>query len=173
MDFEIIAQDVDENLGNYWKIIPGVDQKRWYTKEMHLQQNLNIKTMDDKNLEMLRTCKRGPKYLMNIYNYDILSNYRYCDEFFYMQMDKRVEHESSDFVAKVLYLGEDRVNDGECGFDRGDQTPSLQSSKASGESNTSEFESSSKSESSSNERVPSTPSILNLRPKKLPRARKS
>lgn len=60
-------------------------------------------------MERLRTGKRGEKYLMNIPNYDILSNYRYCDQFFYMQMDRRVENESSDFVTQVLYLGEDRV----------------------------------------------------------------
>ena len=113
LDFDIIAQDIDENLGSYWNIIPGADQKRWYTKELHCQKNLKIKTLDNENLKRLQTGKRGQKYLMNIPNYDILSNYRYCDLFFYMQMDRRVENESSDFVTQVLYLGEDRVLDDE------------------------------------------------------------
>ena len=28
--------DIDEKLGEYWKCLKGVDQKRWFVKEAHL-----------------------------------------------------------------------------------------------------------------------------------------
>lgn len=63
--------------------------------------------MNEYGLEKLRTSKRKFRTILNTtINYDILENIRYIDEFFYMQMDRRVENRTSDFVAKVLYIGE-------------------------------------------------------------------
>lgn len=31
-----ITANIDENLGKYWECIPGMKQKRWFTKETHL-----------------------------------------------------------------------------------------------------------------------------------------
>ena len=57
-------------------------------------------------MESLRTSTRGPKVMSNIINYDTLSNQSYADQFFYQYMERRVENESSDMVAKILYMGE-------------------------------------------------------------------
>ena len=75
--------DIDEGLGTYWECIRGQDQKRWFVKEAHHYTKLKIRTIDTDAYENLRTTKRGKKYISNIYNYDILTNFRYADEFFY------------------------------------------------------------------------------------------
>jgi hypothetical protein len=78
-----IEANIDENLGKYWECIPGMKQKRWFTKETHLQEHLKIKTLNDVSLQLLRTSKRGNKFISNIFNYDILQNQVYADLFFY------------------------------------------------------------------------------------------
>ena len=55
---------------------------------------------------MLRTRARGKKVLSNTVNYDILSNKTYSNQFFYQWMEHRSEMESSDMIAKILYMGE-------------------------------------------------------------------
>lgn len=81
---------------------------KWYTKEIHLRQKLNIRTIDDESLEYLRTKHRcKDKFICNTPNYDILSNLRYSDWFFYTQMDRRDEDLMSDMIAQIVYLGED------------------------------------------------------------------
>lgn len=55
---------------------------------------------------------RGDKCINNTCNYDILSNERYIDAFFYTQMERRTLkflNESSDTVAKLLYIGEEKI----------------------------------------------------------------
>ena len=106
--------DVDEDLGNYWKCLSGIDQKRWFAKEVHLRRCLKIRTLDDYNLSLLSHSVRGHKMISNLCNYDILSNDRYADAFFYTKMECRAQQfqfESSDIVAKILYLGEERIVD--------------------------------------------------------------
>jgi len=102
--------DIDENLGSYWECLTGTDQKRWFTKECHLQKRLNISTVDRIGFESLRTRNRKKKYISNICNYDILQNLGYADQFFYSQMAIRKENETSDFISRLIYLGEDRVD---------------------------------------------------------------
>ena len=52
--------------------------------------------------------------MSSIFNYDILSNFRYTDIFFYHSLDHRLEinhkidHASSDIVANALKMGEKR-----------------------------------------------------------------
>lgn len=54
MDLECnLAVDVNENLGNYWKCLSGIDQKRWFTKELYLREVLKIKTLDDYNMSLI------------------------------------------------------------------------------------------------------------------------
>lgn len=101
-----IDLQVNENLGNYWNCIKGQLQLRWFTKELHLNQNLGIKTLDSGGMEKLKTTQRKEKYISNIINYDILANQRYIDKFCYITMDQRVENKSSDFISKILYIGE-------------------------------------------------------------------
>ena len=57
-DWEYL-KDVDEQLGSYWRCLNGLDQKRWFTRELHQRNNLGFKFLDDGNLESLRTAKRG------------------------------------------------------------------------------------------------------------------
>ena len=43
----------------------------------------------------------------NIFNYDILTNFRYADCFFYTQMSMRDPNDrDSEFVTKTLYLAD-------------------------------------------------------------------
>ena len=58
-------------------------------------------------MNKLKHEKRNFKMISNIVNYDILANPRYNDKFFYIQMDQRKEMETSDFVARALYFGEE------------------------------------------------------------------
>ena len=46
----------------------------------------------------------------NTFNYDILMNQVYADLFFYQFMERRKENESSDMVAKIIYMGEFSLN---------------------------------------------------------------
>lgn len=105
-----ITFDVDENLGRYWECLPGNKQKRWFAKETHLKEHLQIQTLNTNSLEMLRVSSRGTKVLSNTVNYDILANQTYSDMFFYQVMERRVENQSSDMVAKMLYMGEFQMN---------------------------------------------------------------
>lgn len=102
---------LNENLGNYFKCIQGIDQKRWYTKEIYQQKHLCIRQMPDQNLVLLKRCVRGRKFISNIPSYDILFNQRYADAFAYAPIDQRKENETSNLVARALYLGEDKTHD--------------------------------------------------------------
>ena len=75
--------DLNENLGNYWKCISGIDQKRWYAKELYLRYTQKIRTIDDYNLTLMGLSGRGDKCISNTCNYDILQNEKYADAFFY------------------------------------------------------------------------------------------
>jgi len=98
--------DVDDELGEYWQCITGMEQKRWYLKEAYLQKDLATRTLDNTNFEKLRSTKRGKKFISNIPTYDILGNYRYADAFFYTPLAIRQENTTSDYVSKIIYMGE-------------------------------------------------------------------
>jgi len=70
---------------------------------------LGIKTLDDEGLKNLRTSNREKKFISNIFSYDILMNFRYADNFFYTPLSMRVENKSSDYISKILYMGEDII----------------------------------------------------------------
>jgi len=75
----------------------------------------------------LRTSKRAKKRITNIFNYDLLTNFRYADEFFYTQMAMREpEDTGSDYISKVLYLGAEKAgeNDGDNQGSRAALSPS-------------------------------------------------
>ena len=71
IDFKLKKNIINENIWNYWKLIPGVFQLKWYAKESQLQKDLGIKTLNDNSLEFLRKSKRRAKFLSDIPNYDI------------------------------------------------------------------------------------------------------
>ena len=102
------TEALNENLGMYWECLSGLEQKRWYAKEIHIQKNLNIQMLNDENLRRLKYGNRGKKCIMNICNFDILSNPKLAEAMFFQQMDRRKENASSDFVARALYLGYDK-----------------------------------------------------------------
>ena len=74
-----ITVDINENLGDYWQCLTGIDQKRWLAKQVRNRKCLNIRQLDDDQLTKLRTAKRGSNWIHNICNYDILSNFAYAD----------------------------------------------------------------------------------------------
>ena len=72
-----------------------------------------MQTLDDDNLEKLRTSQRGSECISNIINYDILNNFRYSDDFFFSHLDHRIENENNeihhktyDAVVSALKIGE-------------------------------------------------------------------
>ena len=104
---------IDENLGSFWECLPGLEQKRWYATELYLRNKLHIQPIVDKpSFESLRVSRRGHQCMASIFNYDILSNFRYTDIFFYHALDQRlvlngnIDHKSSDVVSNVLKMGE-------------------------------------------------------------------
>ena len=104
---------IDENLGSFWECLPGLEQKRWYTTELYLRNKLQIRPIvDDPSFESLRKSKRKHQIMSSIFNYDILSNFRYTDIFFYHNLDQRLElggkidHASSDIISNLLKMGE-------------------------------------------------------------------
>jgi hypothetical protein len=52
---DLIKKEDIADVGNYWNLIPSYKQLRWFTKEVYLQKELKIKTLDSRSLEMLRT----------------------------------------------------------------------------------------------------------------------
>ena len=105
----------DENLGLFWECLTGLDQKRWFTKEIHHRSQLHIQTMDSHQLEHLRTCKRGPKFIQNTCNYDILENIKYQSLFFYSTIDKQVGV-LNDVVAQFINAAEESTIDQQDGL---------------------------------------------------------
>lgn len=63
--------------------------------------------MDSKGFHYLRTSQRAKKFISNICCYDVLMNFRYADAFFYTPLSMRVENTSSDYISKIIYMGED------------------------------------------------------------------
>ena len=90
-----------------------MDQKRWYVKEAHLKKNLKIRTLDDEGYQILKRSQRGKNFISNIYNYDILTNYRYADPFLYTQMAMRekIDHKNSDYISRIIYVGEEEIDE--------------------------------------------------------------
>lgn len=99
--------DVDEELGQYWECLRGIDQKKWYLKEAYLRRDLGSRNVDDTGFHNLRTSQRAKKFISSDPNYDILMNFRYADAFFYTPLSMRVENTSSDYISKIIYMGED------------------------------------------------------------------
>lgn len=104
----IDEMDFDENLGSYFECIIGQEQKRWFTKETHMRNKLNIKQMDDISYEYLQKSQRKKKYILNITNFDILFNPDYAEKLFYSKMGQRDDNVNSDTIIQLLYLGEQR-----------------------------------------------------------------
>lgn len=50
-DFKLKKNIINENIWNYWELIPGVFQLRWYAKELQLQRELGINTLSESALE--------------------------------------------------------------------------------------------------------------------------
>ena len=69
-----IVKVVDEKLGEYWQCLTGLDQKRWFTKEIYQRNKLKISQLEDSSISILRHVKRGQKYISNIPCYDMLWN---------------------------------------------------------------------------------------------------
>ena len=74
-----------------------------------------MRTMSHENLVRLgnnQTYSVNQRYFNNAVNYNILSNERYADLFFYTHMERRSNKwltESSDMVTRILNLGEERL----------------------------------------------------------------
>ena len=99
--------EVDEKLGTYFECLTPYQRKIWYLEEKHLQKNLKIHTIDDLALENLRNCKSGSKQIKDCYNYEILTNGKYADDFQFTPLELRdtpEEKEASDLIMRLLLL---------------------------------------------------------------------
>lgn len=56
---------------------------RHYVQEIHFQNTLGIKTVNDETLEKLRVVKRGKKVFIDVANFDVLENPVYTEKFFF------------------------------------------------------------------------------------------
>ena len=108
MEDDQVKQHNYEGGKGYWKSILGFDQKRWYSQELYMRDQLGLSIIDDDALEQLRTKKRRGKLISNIPNYDILSNYRYADDFMYTAMERRTENLASDLVSQIVHFNEQK-----------------------------------------------------------------
>ena len=98
---------MDEDLEPFWRNLSGLDQKRWYANELYHRNKVGRTFLDDDQLEILRKAKRGKHYIMNIYNYSLLTNHYYADLLYYTQLERRFLYENapSDFVSRILFAG--------------------------------------------------------------------
>ena len=78
------SEEFEKEMGTFWNCLSAYDQKLWYANEVHLRQELQMKTMKDESLELLRTesCYHGA-VIKGCPNYDLLTNVYYTDKFQY------------------------------------------------------------------------------------------
>ena len=84
-----------------------------YCRELNIRKVLKTSQCDNKNLEKIRVSKRGKNSIINVPNYEILSNPTYADSMLYTPIDLRdnlFEEFMSEFVAKFLYIGEAQID---------------------------------------------------------------
>lgn len=89
------------------------NRKLWRIEELHLRQELGIKTLDDSTLAELKSQKPHSKLIRTTYNYEIQSNPKYAAMFQYTPVDMRdtqEEKSASDMVLKILYLAYFTIN---------------------------------------------------------------
>lgn len=102
----------DEGLSHFWNSMTGEVQKKFFANEAFLQSKLKLKTLDDKQMEYLRTEQRAGKhvpYITGLANYDLLRNIIYQDELEYYpieQCDDADDLVQNAFVTNILYIGE-------------------------------------------------------------------
>ena len=89
---QIDEEAMNENLGNYFRCLNGLDQKTWYVREVYNREVLGKRMMDDKSLTLLSMFSREDKCISNICNYDILQNPKYADDFFYTSFKRRLHN---------------------------------------------------------------------------------
>jgi len=88
-DEDVEGKDVEENIGSFWESLTGDDQKIWYANEVYGRSQYGISSVNDEALERLRKTdrrkvkqeKHTKKYIQGDSRYDILSNYKYQEQF--------------------------------------------------------------------------------------------
>jgi len=63
--------EVDEKLGTYLECLGPRNRKLWRIEELHLRQELGIKTLDDNTLSELKSQKPHNKLIKTTFNYEI------------------------------------------------------------------------------------------------------
>ena len=87
---DVLGEDVEEKIGNYWESMTGDDQKIWYASEVYYNFRFGITSVSEEAQQFLRTKdrrkalkdakKRGEgrlKYMEDESRYDILANVTY------------------------------------------------------------------------------------------------
>jgi hypothetical protein len=69
-------------MGTYWSNLSAFDQKLWYACETYKRKVLNIKTISDESLEILRKDDNyKEKSIEGTPNYEIIQNIEYAERF--------------------------------------------------------------------------------------------
>ena len=100
-------QFVDEDADKYYNTLPGITQKRLYTRECYHLAEFGNKTMSEDAFEQLRVSKQKGQLLVGDPNYQILLNQDYQKMFFYKPLDHRLtfeDYEQSDFCLRMLNI---------------------------------------------------------------------
>lgn len=94
-------------LGEFWSNLSAYDQKLWYATEVYQRNKLQIKTITDESLEILRTEASNKSVVINgSCNFEILNNIIYADKLQYQSLDLRyneLDHELCDMISRVIY----------------------------------------------------------------------
>ena len=129
---DISDEQLDENLPNFFNAIAGDFQKVWYATELYNQKHNGIKSLDNDQMELLRTAKgyMASKKICSLPTYDILSNWYYQDMFMYDPLVERefafdedenyklpfneegecyMNWDASDIIVRLLNIDDNRV----------------------------------------------------------------
>lgn len=83
-------------------------RKAAYAEECYKRGKLNIKTMNDRNFEKLRTTVGGKKMIEGSSNYNLIQDTRYREAFCFDPVQTRDTPEEemlSDLITQMIYLG--------------------------------------------------------------------
>ena len=118
----MLDDNVKQKIGLYFDSLEGDEQKIWYASEIYTFFRFGINSVDEENLEKLRTRDRRKadliddkkaKFIKGDVRYDILSNLNYQHEFQYIPVEQRNEIEDfelSDMILRCLNLDQDNMS---------------------------------------------------------------
>jgi len=100
--------EVNEKLGTYFECVPAFARKCQLAQELYSRNKLNIKTIEDGNLDNLRTEIGKKKIITGPSTYNMQDDQRYLASFSYVPVELRdlpEEEDISDPITQMLFMG--------------------------------------------------------------------